>query len=506
MDDDFLTFFRVEDISLKDIDLNVERDYEDFDLDALFLKSSNVTFSSEETTTTEEEEDQKKMKKTKVIKDEDEDEDAMMRAFLFNCADESVEKFWTVSEDVFLNKMWQKPSTKPILSSASSDATSEEDESSGALFLDRLEVLAKEDEDVKALFFLDDVTPEAEDGNEEKGFDLSRMTLSEDGRNENVFGEKLAANVRRHARDVLLFELERAGFLTAAEKKTKKKTKKQDEKEEDTNATIPTSPTRTPKKSSTIQPQPWDNLSFAIDRIRELQKSVVACACSKRRVVRLLSLNPSKNNYDDQKINIVADNVCSSLRDLNNIETRQLNRAKKAMKMTLSVPDGRVLRVIEDKFKHSRKVALVAFEKFCAKTTTTTCEQNSIPRDDQENDKKLVNTPTRDEKHLKSEGETRCENDDDDDDDDDEGEKSKRHGKRVKKILSEWLYENFYPTGNRKRPVPTKVEKKMLAEKTGLTQTQVTDWFVNARARLWKPRVEGIVRSVIDELKNKEGM
>ena len=57
-----------------------------------------------------------------------------------------------MSEDVFLNKMWQKPSTKPILSSASSDATSEEDESSSALFLDRLEALAKEDEDVKALF------------------------------------------------------------------------------------------------------------------------------------------------------------------------------------------------------------------------------------------------------------------------------------------------------------------------------------------------------------------
>ena len=153
-----------------------------------------------------------------------------------------------------------------------------------------MEALAKEDEDVKALFFLDDVTPAAEDGNEEKGFDLSRMTLSEDIRgNKNVLGEKLAANVRRHARDVLLFELERAGFLTAAEKKTKKKTKKQGEKEEDTNATIPTSPTRTPKKSSTIQPQPWDNLSFAIDRIRELQKSVVQIASSR-------SLNPSKNN------------------------------------------------------------------------------------------------------------------------------------------------------------------------------------------------------------------
>jgi len=192
------------------------------------------------------------------------------------------------------------------------------------------------------------------------------------------------------------------------------------------------------------------------------------------------------------------------LRDLQNIETRQLNRAKKAMKMTLSVPDGRVLRVIEEKFKHSRKVALVAFENFCAKITTTTCDDTTFcDSDNQENDEKLLNTPTRDKKHLKkSEG---CENDFIVDRNVEE-EKSKRHGKRVKKILSEWLYENFYPTDTRKRPVPTKVEKKMLAEKTGLTQTQVTDWFVNARARLWKPRVEGIVRSVIDELKKKNGM
>ena len=81
-----------------------------------------------------------------------------------------------------------------------------------------------------------------------------------------------------------------------------------------------------------------------------------------------------------------------------------------------------------------------------------------------------------------------------------------KHGKLVKKILSEWLYENFYPTETRKRPIPTKAEKRMLAKKTGLTQTQVTDWFVNARARLWKPRVEGIVRSVVDELKNKRNV
>jgi hypothetical protein len=122
-----------------------------------------------------------------------------------------------------------------------------------------------------------------------------------------------------------------------------------------------------------MQPHPWDNLSFAIDRIRELQKSV----CMSR------SLNGVKSF--DKKINIVSDNICASLRDLDNIETRQLNRAKKAMKMTLSVPDGRVLRVIQDKFKHSRKVALVAFEKFCAKAMCA-LEQTRDDDDDDDDD------------------------------------------------------------------------------------------------------------------------
>ena len=77
------------------------------------------------------------------------------------------------------------------------------------------------------------------------------------------------------------------------------------------------------------------------------------------------------------------------------------------MKMTLFVPDGRVLRVIQDKFKHSRKVALVAFEKFCAKAMCVqqTCDDDDDDNDDdQENDKKLVNTPTRDKTHLPSDG------------------------------------------------------------------------------------------------------
>jgi hypothetical protein len=378
---------------------------------------------------------------------------------------------------VFMNKMERVK--KPSHSSSpglASDVSSDENESS-RLFLDRLETLAKEDEDAKALFFLD--TPIAEDVAEEKGFDIAYETMCVDG-GKNVIVDKFAESVRGRAREVLLFELERAGFL-AAKKKTNE---------------IPTSPTRTPKKSSSsMQPHPWDNLSFAIDRIRELQNSV----CMSR------SLNGVKSF--DKKINIVSDNICASLRDLDNIETRQLNRAKKAMKMTLSVPDGRVLRVIQDKFKHSRKVALVAFEKFCAKAMCaleqTRDDDDDDNDDDQENDKKLVNTPTRDKTHLPSDGDACRFNANENENDE---EKSKRHGKLVKKILSEWLYENFYPTETRKRPIPTKAEKRMLAKKTGLTQTQVTDWFVNARARLWKPRVEGIVRSVVDELKNKRNV
>ena len=452
------SFFEVDDISLKEIEAHVQRDYasEDFNLDALWKSSEG-----------------EHKRKKKREQDEDDGKEGV-HTLLFDCADESVEKFWNVTEDVLMNKMERVK--KPSHSSSpglASDVSSDENESS-RLFLDRLETLAKEDEDAKALFFLD--APIAEDAAEEKGFDIAHATMCVDG-GKNVIVNKFAESVRGRVREVLLFELERAGFL-AAEKKTNE---------------IPTSPTRTPKKSSSLmQPHPWDNLSFAIDRIRELQKSV----CMSR------SLNGIKSF--DKKINIVSDNICASLRDLDNIETRQLNRAKKAMKMTLSVPDGRVLRVIKDKFKHSRKVALVAFEKFCAKAMCALEQTRDDDDDDnQENDKKLVNTPTRDKTHLPSDGDACRFNANENENDE---EKSKRHGKLVKKILSEWLYENFYPTETRKRPIPTKAEKRMLAKKTGLTQTQVTDWFVNARARLWKPRVEGIVRSVVDELKNKRNV
>lgn len=53
-------------------------------------------------------------------------------------------------------------------------------------------------------------------------------------------------------------------------------------------------------------------------------------------------------------------------------------------------------------------------------------------------------------------------------------------------ILRAWLFEHFL------HPYPTDTDKHMLATQTGLTRNQVSNWFINARVRLWKPMVEEI--------------
>ncbi|XP_022764509.1 BEL1-like homeodomain protein 9 [Durio zibethinus] len=53
-------------------------------------------------------------------------------------------------------------------------------------------------------------------------------------------------------------------------------------------------------------------------------------------------------------------------------------------------------------------------------------------------------------------------------------------------VLKTWLFEHFL------HPYPTDSEKLMLARQTGLSRTQVSNWFINARVRLWKPMVEEI--------------
>ncbi|XP_064967972.1 BEL1-like homeodomain protein 1 [Musa acuminata AAA Group] len=62
-------------------------------------------------------------------------------------------------------------------------------------------------------------------------------------------------------------------------------------------------------------------------------------------------------------------------------------------------------------------------------------------------------------------------------------------------VLRAWLFEHFL------HPYPTDSDKFMLAKQTGLTRSQVSNWFINARVRLWKPMVEEIY---LEETKHHE--
>ncbi|AES59277.1 putative transcription factor Homeodomain-TALE-BEL family [Medicago truncatula] len=51
-------------------------------------------------------------------------------------------------------------------------------------------------------------------------------------------------------------------------------------------------------------------------------------------------------------------------------------------------------------------------------------------------------------------------------------------------VLRDWMFQNFL------HPYPKDAEKHLLAIKSGLTRSQVSNWFINARVRLWKPLIE----------------
>ncbi|XP_006349489.1 BEL1-like homeodomain protein 9 [Solanum tuberosum] len=57
---------------------------------------------------------------------------------------------------------------------------------------------------------------------------------------------------------------------------------------------------------------------------------------------------------------------------------------------------------------------------------------------------------------------------------------------RAVTVLRAWLFDHFL------HPYPTDSDKVMLAKQTGLSRNQVSNWFINARVRLWKPMVEEI--------------
>ncbi|ESW08626.1 hypothetical protein PHAVU_009G060500 [Phaseolus vulgaris] len=60
-------------------------------------------------------------------------------------------------------------------------------------------------------------------------------------------------------------------------------------------------------------------------------------------------------------------------------------------------------------------------------------------------------------------------------------------------ILRSWIFEHFL------HPYPNDSEKLMLASQTGLTKNQVSNWFINARVRLWKPMIEEMYKDEFGE-------
>uniref|UniRef100_A0A0E0K848 Homeobox domain-containing protein n=2 Tax=Oryza punctata TaxID=4537 RepID=A0A0E0K848_ORYPU len=67
---------------------------------------------------------------------------------------------------------------------------------------------------------------------------------------------------------------------------------------------------------------------------------------------------------------------------------------------------------------------------------------------------------------------------------------------RAVTILRAWLFEHFL------HPYPSDVDKHILARQTGLSRSQVSNWFINARVRLWKPMVEEMY---VEEMKDQDG-
>ncbi|PIN19607.1 Transcription factor MEIS1 [Handroanthus impetiginosus] len=65
-------------------------------------------------------------------------------------------------------------------------------------------------------------------------------------------------------------------------------------------------------------------------------------------------------------------------------------------------------------------------------------------------------------------------------------------------VLRAWLFEHFL------HPYPTDADKHLLARQTGLSRNQVSNWFINARVRLWKPMVEDMYQQEFQAKDHKQ--
>lgn len=70
-----------------------------------------------------------------------------------------------------------------------------------------------------------------------------------------------------------------------------------------------------------------------------------------------------------------------------------------------------------------------------------------------------------------------------------------------KSILKSWFLDHF------KHPYPSDKEKEDIMEQTGLTKTQVNNWFINKRVRVWRPLIKKLFPECKGFIKaNKEKM
>jgi transcriptional regulator len=56
-------------------------------------------------------------------------------------------------------------------------------------------------------------------------------------------------------------------------------------------------------------------------------------------------------------------------------------------------------------------------------------------------------------------------------------------------VLRKWFVDHY------EHPYPSDVEKDKLSQITGLTKTQINNWFINQRVRVWKPTIQKIKRN-----------
>uniref|UniRef100_A0A0A9HLD9 Homeobox domain-containing protein n=1 Tax=Arundo donax TaxID=35708 RepID=A0A0A9HLD9_ARUDO len=61
------------------------------------------------------------------------------------------------------------------------------------------------------------------------------------------------------------------------------------------------------------------------------------------------------------------------------------------------------------------------------------------------------------------------------------------------------MFENFL------KPYPSDHDKDVLAARSGLTRNQVSNWFINARVRLWKPLIEEMYKDLKSSSGGRQG-